>query len=143
METAIETDAPTTLGHLRQAISRRDLDALATCFAPDYDSTFPAHPDRGFSGHEQMRRNWAQIFAAVPDIEAWLLRWAAVGDTLWAEWDWHGTRADGAPFAMRGVTIQGVSSGRIIWARLYMEPVQQGAGPDAAVRQTLTGGAGA
>jgi ketosteroid isomerase-like protein len=117
------------LERLRYAIGQRDLEALAACFEPDYDSVFPAHPDRAFRGHGQMRRNWAQIFGMVPDLEAELLRSAVEGDTAWAEWEWRGTRADGAPFVMRGVTIQGVRAGRIAWARLYMELVREGAGP--------------
>jgi ketosteroid isomerase-like protein len=87
---------------------------------------FPAHPERAFRGHEQMRKNWTDIFSAVPDIKAGLLRYVADGDTVWAEWEWNGTRRDGAPFVHRGVTIQGVEQNRIIWVRLYMEPVQAG-----------------
>lgn len=133
-----EQTSPTTITErLRRAINQHDLDALAACFEPDYDSAFPAHPDRAFRGHKQMRKNWSQIFAAVPDIEATLLRCASDEDTVWAEWEWKGTRADGAPFAMSGVTIQGVRQDRISWARLYMEPVEEGAGSDAAIRQSL------
>ncbi|MBA3424276.1 MAG: nuclear transport factor 2 family protein [Rubrobacteraceae bacterium] len=122
---------------LRRAINQHDLDALIACFDPDYRSEFPAHPDRTFRGHEQMLKNWTQIFSAVPDIEAALLRCTSEEDTVWAEWEWKGTRADDAPFAMRGVTVQGVRQGRITWARMYMEPVEIGAGSDAAVRQSL------
>jgi|SRR3954451_18525485 ketosteroid isomerase-like protein len=138
MKMEVENGPLVLLQRLQQAISQRDLDALEACFAPDYDSQFPAHPDRSFRGHEQMRRNWAQIFSAVPDLQAELVSWAAAGDTVWAEWDWRGARGDGAPFAMRGVTTQGVKADRIAWVRLYMEPVQAGAGADAAVRQTLS-----
>ena len=128
------------LQRLREAINRHDLDALAACFEPDYHSEFPAHPDRTFRGHEQMRKNWSEIFGAVPDIEAALLRYASEGDTAWAEWEWTGTRSDGAPFAMRGVTVQGVRQDRIAWVRLYMEPVQEGGGgADEGVRQSLAG----
>jgi len=91
-------------------------------------------------GHEQQRRNWAGIFAAVPDIEATLVRNASEGETAWAEWEWTGTRSGGAPFVMRGATVQGVWRGRISWSRLYMEPVQEnGAGTDAAVQQSFAG----
>lgn len=124
------------LERLRLAIDEHDLDALVACFHPDFSSDVPSHPDRAFRGHEQMRRNWSGIFAAVPDIEATLVRSASEGDTAWAEWEWTGMRTDGAPFAMRGVTIQGVRQGRISWSRLYMEPViEGGAGPDSAARQ--------
>ena len=65
----MESGSSTTdvLQRLREAINRHDLDALAACFEPDYHSEFPAHPDRTFRGHEQMRKNWSQIFGAVPE----------------------------------------------------------------------------
>ena len=96
-----ESVPTTVLERLRRAIDGHDLDALAACFDPDYHSEFPAHPDRTFRGHEQMRKNWSQIFGAVPDIEAVLLRYVSEGDTAWAEWEWTGTRADGTPFTSR------------------------------------------
>jgi hypothetical protein len=123
---------------VQQAINAHDLEALAACFHVDYDSTFPAHPERAFKGQAQMRRNWEQIFSAVPDITSALLQRATVGKTVWAEWEWRGTRCGGAPFVMRGVTIQEVHDGEITSVRMYMEPVQA-AGPvgDAALRQAL------
>lgn len=124
---------------IQRAINQHDLDALAACFDPDYQSEFPAHPDRAFRGHEQMRQNWTQIFGSVPDIEATVRGCAADGETVWAEWEWRGTRADSAPYLMRGVIIQGVRQGRIAWVRLYMEPVQEGSDVDAVGRQSLTG----
>jgi ketosteroid isomerase-like protein len=128
---------------VQQAINAHDLEALAACFHVDYDSTFPAHPERAFKGQAQMRKNWEQIFAAVPDITSALLQSATVGKTVWAEWEWRGTRRDGAPFVMRGVTIQEVCDGEITSVRMYMEPVQAG-GPvgDAALRQALGEAAG-
>jgi len=142
MQMQIATGPLSVIERLGDAINRHDLDALTACFAPDYASEFPAHPDRAFRGHEQMRKNWMQIFGGVPDIAATLLRSAAEGDTAWAEWEWRGTRADGAPFAMCGVTIVGVENDRITWARMYMEPVEtSGAGSDAAIQQAAGGGA--
>ncbi len=125
---------------IERAISGHDLDALTACFDPDYRSEFPVHLDRAFRGHAQMRKNWAQIFAGVPNIQATLLHTVEDGDTVWAEWEWTGTRRDGARFWQRGVTIQGVQHGRVVWARLYMEPVQEaGAGTDSAVAQIVAG----
>ena len=140
MVTEMQTESNPTavIERLQRAINQHNLDALAACFDPDYHSEFPVHPDRTFRGHEQMRKNWSQIFSAVPDIEAVLLRCPSEGDTAWAEWEWTGTRADGTLFAMRGVTIQGVQQDRISWVRLYMEPVQEGGGgADTGVRQSL------
>jgi len=71
-------------------------------------------------------RNWTQILGGLPDLRAELVRFAVSGDEVWAEWDWKGTRPDGAPFAMRGVTILGPGAdGRATWSRFYMEPVDQ------------------
>jgi ketosteroid isomerase-like protein len=138
MATHTESGPTVVVERLAQAINGHDLEQLAGCFDPDYLSEFPAHPDRAFRGHDQMRKNWSQIFGAVPDITVTLLQCIADGETVWAEWAWRGTRPDHSPFAMRGVTIQGVRQDRIAWVRMYMEPVEtSGAGSDAAVRRVV------
>jgi ketosteroid isomerase-like protein len=119
--------APTAcIRQVQAAISSQDLEALVACFAPDYASTFPAHPERAFGGHAQLRRNWTEIFALVPDIQAELLQTVEAGEAVWAEWEWTGTNRTGQPYLARGVTIQGVRDDRITWTRLYIEPVQAG-----------------
>jgi ketosteroid isomerase-like protein len=97
------------------------------------------HPDRAFVGSDQVRTNWAAVFAGVPDFRAELLRSTRQGDTGWAEWHWHGTRTDGTRLAMRGVTIFGIRDDRIVWGRLYLEDVQPGQGIGQAV-QHMAGG---
>ena len=120
---------------VREAMSARDIDALLACFAEDYRSDQPAHPDRAFGGREQVRENWSAIFAGVPDFEAELVDATASGDVEWSEWRWRGTHADGTRLDMAGVIVIGVRDGRVGWARLYVEPVEQGgAGIRAAVR---------
>ena len=125
---------------LRDAMNEHDLEALVDVFDPDFVSETPAHPQRTFRGADQVRRNWEQIFAGVPDLKAELLDAVVEGDTVWSEWDWHGTRRDGAPHRMRGVTIQRVRDARAVSVRFYMEPVDEG-GPAAgeAVRRIVTG----
>ncbi len=124
------------LERLAGAVTRHDLDALETCFAPGYRNETPAHPARGFTGRRQVRRNWEQIFAFVPDITARVLRWCCDGAVVWSEWEMSGTRRDGTAHEMAGVVLFGVSEGLFSWARFYLEPVQAGGpGPDAAVRQ--------
>ena len=121
---------------LRRAMNAHDIDAFADCFDEDYDSEQPAHPDRAFTGRAQARENWAAIFADVPDFRAELVATAADGDTEWSEWRWAGTHADGSRLRMAGVIVCGVAGGRMRWARLYVEPVEEaGAGIDAAVRR--------
>ena len=131
------------LDRLVTAASGRDLEALVGCFAPDYRNETPAHPAQGFSGREQVRRNWEQIFAAVPDITATVLRSACDGGAVWSEWDMAGTRPDGTAMQMAGVVIFGVRDGQFSWARWYLEPVQAG-GPDVnqALRQRAGAGTG-
>ena len=123
---------------LLQATNDHDIDALVSCFATDYRNETPAHPDRGFTGRAQVRRNWEQIFAAVPDLTA-DVDWIADETTVWSEWVMRGTRRDGQPHLLRGVVIFGVEDGEAAWARFYLEPVEVG-GPDAdeAVRRALT-----
>jgi ketosteroid isomerase-like protein len=120
---------------LDAALNARDIEAMVALFAPDYDSVQPAHPDRAFSGREQVRENWSAIFAGVPDFRSELLRTAADGDTVWSEWHWQGTGLE-----IAGVIVMGVRDEQIAWARLYVEPVEEaGAGIDAAVEE-MTGG---
>jgi ketosteroid isomerase-like protein len=109
---------------LRDAINRHDLDALVDCFHLDVRSEQPTRPDRGYRGREELRGYWEQVLAGDVDFHAKLLRCMGDGHTAWAEWCWHGTRADGTPFARAGVTIYGLRDGRIAWIRLYMEPIQ-------------------
>jgi ketosteroid isomerase-like protein len=127
-----------TIDRLLEATNRHDLEQVVSCFADDYVLTSPVHPQRSFSGREQVRRNWTQIFAAVPDISTRILRSAVDGETVWTEWEMSGTRRDGAAHLMRGVFIFGVKSGRIGWGRMFLEPVEEAGGDmDAAVRNQL------
>jgi ketosteroid isomerase-like protein len=124
---------------LLDAVNDHDLESLVACFAFDYRNETPVHPVRGFEGREQVRRNWAQIFAGVPDLVA-EARWIAVGDTVWSEWEMRGTRLDGMPHLMRGVVIFGVAGKEASWARFYLEPVEQGGpGIDEVVLRTVQG----
>jgi ketosteroid isomerase-like protein len=126
---------------LLRATNDHDIDALAACFAEDYENETPAHPARSFRGREQVRRNWEQIFGFVPDVRAEVLRRAIDGDTVWTEWQMTGTRHDGTPHHMRGVVVFGVGGGVARWARFYLEPVDEGAGGvDDAVREQVVRG---
>lgn len=125
---------------LHKAQNQHDLEAFVECFALDYQSAQPFHPDRTFHGREQVRKNWSTIFSDIPDFQSELLRTTVEGETVWAEWHWYGTRAAGGRFDWRGVTIFGIQDGGIAWGRLYMEPVQEtGGGIDAAVKNMTHG----
>jgi ketosteroid isomerase-like protein len=122
---------------LNVAMNAHDIDAFVGCFDEDYESEQPAHPDRAFRGRDQVRQNWSAIFGSVKDFASELVRAdAASGGIEWSEWRWQGTHDDGSPLDMAGVIVCGVRAGRMIWARLYVEPVERGgAGIDAAVRR--------
>ena len=123
---------------LEQATNDHDLDALVDCFSDDYVNETPAHPARGFRGREQVRANWRQIFAGVPDLRARVRCTAVDGATVWSEWEMSGTRRDGAAHLMRGVVIFDVENGRATAARFYLEPVDHGDGDvNAAVRAAV------
>ncbi len=127
------------LERLLAAVNGHDLDGLVACFDEDYVNVNPAHPQRGFRGSEQVRRNWSQIFAGVPDVQARVLRSAVDGATLWSEWEMSGARNDGAAFDMRGVFIFGVADGRAKWARMFLEPVEETSGDANALLARIAG----
>jgi ketosteroid isomerase-like protein len=130
----------TMVDRLVAATNAHDLDAVVACFTPDYRNETPVHPARSFEGSEQVRRNWSQIFAAIPDLSTEVMRSTADGDAVWTEWEMRGTRPDGSAHLMRGVIIFGVADGAAAWARFYLEPVEQdGDTVDAAVRQQVGG----
>jgi len=125
-------------GRLHDSVNRHDLEALVGCFAPDFLNETPVHPARSFRGREQVRKNWAQIFAAVPDLQADMVGCVSQGNTVWTEWEMRGTRLDGARHLMRGVSIFEVVNDSFASVRFYLEPVEQtGVGIDAAVQSAL------
>jgi len=128
------------IDRLLKATNDHDLDALVDCFAADYVNETPAHPLRGFTGSEQVRLNWRQILAAVPDLLAEVTSRAEEGNTTWTEWQMSGTRGDGNAHLMRGVIIFTVLDDRISAARFYLEPVETSSGDiNAAVHAHISG----
>ncbi|MDQ3691682.1 MAG: nuclear transport factor 2 family protein [Chloroflexota bacterium] len=143
MQTTKRSGAEAVVERIRVAINGHDLEALTSCFVTDYVNETPVHPERGFRGREQVRRNWEQIFSGVADIRAEVIRVTADGDTAWSEWEMSGSRRDGSPLQMRGVAIYGVADDQAAWCRFYLEPVDEG-GEDvnAATRRIVSGGSG-
>jgi len=122
-----------------EATNSHDIERVVDCFTEDYLNETPAHPARGFQGRDQVRRNWTQIFAAVPDIEAEVVRSHQDGDTVWSEWEMSGVRQDGTRHLLRGVMIFTVVGDRARAVRFYLEPVDHDeVDVDTAVQQTLT-----
>ncbi|RWA72337.1 nuclear transport factor 2 family protein [Mesorhizobium sp.] len=110
---------------LVRAMNAHDLDAVAALIHEKYRSEQPAHPGRAFVGREQMRANWEAMFAGIPDFRATVTRSVQEGDTTWSEWHWSGTRRDGQPFEVRGVTLFEIVDGKIVAGRLYLEDVER------------------
>ena len=136
--TATAAASGATATRLLDAVNRHDLDELADCFAPAFVNETPAHPARSFTGRDQVKKNWAQIFGGVPDLQAEIVRQVAQDDMVWLEWEMRGTRRDGTRHLMRGVSIFGDVDGRFAWVRFYLEPVEQGGVDiDATVRQQV------
>jgi uncharacterized protein (TIGR02246 family) len=126
---------------LVKATNDHDVDAVAACFAEDYENATPVHPARSFRGRDQVRKNWEQIFAFVPDIRADVVRVVVDGDTAWTEWEMTGTRKDGTAHQMRGVILFIAGGGVVQSARFYLEPVDEASGGvDDAVREQVVRG---
>ena len=128
----VRPDPHVVLDRIREATNAHRLDDLTSCFTSDYRSVWPIHPARSFGGVEQVAENWGRMFAAIPDLTTTVLRWVADGDRVWSEWEFTGTRTDGAPHLMRGVIILLARGDQASEATFYLEPVEA-AGVDAAV----------
>jgi hypothetical protein len=127
---------PSVIERMHAAYNRHDLEAFLGCFDQNYQSEQPVHPNRGFGGKEQVRKNWSAIFESFPDFEAQLLRHTSDGETVWSEWHWTATELN-----MAGVILLGVEEDRIVWGRVYMEPVEEdGENIDEAVQRMTARG---
>jgi ketosteroid isomerase-like protein len=126
------------LDRLAAATTAHDLDGLVDCFTDDYELTQPTHPARSFTGASQVRANWTQIFASVPDLRASVTARSVAGSRVWSEWEMSGHRPDGSWHHMRGVMIFGLREGRAEWGRFYLEPVDEDeTSIDEAVRRQV------
>ena len=125
---------------LRDAFNAHDIHSIMECFDEKYSSEQPIHPNRRFQGKDQVQKNWASNFSEMPDFSVKLLRYAINKEEIWAEWEWQGTRQNKSRLFMRGVIIFGVQNGKIISARLYIEPVEIiGKGIDGSVEEVMHG----
>lgn len=132
-------EVPEFSTRLADATNAHDLDGIVQCFHEDYTLTSPCHPSRGFVGTEQVRRNWAGIFTAVPDLRVSVVASCVDGDRVWSEWEMRGSRPDGTAHLMRGVIVFEVVGGRAKAARFFVEPVDaESTTADQAIEQ-LTG----
>jgi ketosteroid isomerase-like protein len=121
---------PEFLTRLLAATNDHDVDRIVACFSEEYVNVTPCHPARGFTGREQVRRNWTTILGAVPDLVAEVADFVEDGDRIWSEWEMRGTRRDGEPHLMRGVLVFTVPNDLATQLRFFLEPVD-GAPMDA------------
>jgi ketosteroid isomerase-like protein len=113
------------IDRLVAAINAHDVDAAVGLVRADYRSEQPAHPGRAFVGRDQMRANWQAMFEGIPDFRADVVRSAVAADTVWTEWHWTGTRRDGEPFDVRGVTLFDIAGDQVVAGTLYLEDVER------------------
>ena len=113
---------PTAVERLRDAINSHDPGRVAGCFSTDYRCERPMRPSEGFTGSDQVLRNWTGVFGSMPDLRADVLRAAVNGPEVWSEWEMNGTGPEG-PNVIRGVVVFTVRDDRIDWSRFYLDPV--------------------
>ena len=101
-----EPAARDMVGRLEQAINQRDLEGLVQLFSADVVVEYPAHPSGTFQGRDQIWRNWAPIMAKLDDFRATVVRSAVDDNSVWVEWLWQGTQADGSPCPSVIVKVQ-------------------------------------
>lgn len=115
------TPETSVLDALRDAINSGDPVRVADCFTDDYRAELPHHPERSFTGNEQVRKNWTMIFAGISDLQATVLRTARSGGEIWSEWQMTGRAADGSPVTLVGPVVLTTRDAKIAWARFYVD----------------------
>jgi ketosteroid isomerase-like protein len=114
------------LEQMRAALDSHDLDAFVEFFRDDYVGERPRHPGAKISSRGDVRANWAEVIADVPDLRVDVPAAIQDGDKIWSEWRAYGTSRSGAMLELRGVIIFGIEDGLVAWSRMYLEPVEQG-----------------
>jgi ketosteroid isomerase-like protein len=117
--------SPLLVEQMRAALDAHDLDRFVEFFHEDYSGERPRHPGAPRSNRDEVRENWEEIIRDVPDLRVEIPAAIQDGDTIWSEWRAYGTARSGAMLELRGVIIFGVQGGRVAWARMYLEPVEQ------------------
>ena len=113
------------LERMRAALDAHDLETFLSFFRDDYIGERPRHPGSKISSREDVRTNWSEVIADVPDLRIDVPAAVEDGNTIWSEWRAYGTSRAGAALELRGVIIFGVQDGQVAWSRMYMEPVEQ------------------
>ena len=145
-EDYLPMDPKRLLERLHTALNTRDVENLVRCFQVDYESFFPAEPERDYIGQERLRSEWEEVFAVIPDFQADLLHHTVDGPTIWSEWHWRAgeelVQAGREGLNQAGVIIFGVEDGLIAWGRFYMLDVQPAGEGGSATGRAASGAAG-
>jgi ketosteroid isomerase-like protein len=111
------------------AANRHDLDGMVSQFTEDYENITPVHPARSFKGSAQVQKNWAALFAGLPDLTVTVHdATTGHGGKVWMEWSNRGTRPDGSVTSSAGVAILTVRGDSIAAAHFYLEPIEHESG---------------
>lgn len=126
MSGALPVEARVVVDRFVRGINEHDLEAIVSCFGPDYHDVEPVHPARQISGgRSEVRKRWGTVLDSLPDFRTEVERVAVEDDAAWIEHDWSGTRADGTRLHLRGVNVFGIRNGQFAWGRIYMETVEE------------------
>ena len=88
MTTQSQNEPKALLRRFADAINAHDLDAIVSCFAPDYHDIEPAHPKRQIVGGEEVvRKNWGTVLRSVTDFRTEVRTIAAEGEVGLIEHD--------------------------------------------------------
>lgn len=121
------------------AISRHDPDAVARCFAVDYEDEAPARRGEVVRGRDEVHANFDRMFTSMPDVNAAIVRLAEREHEVWMEWRMSGTRDDETRMDFVGVVnIFGVAGGTFRWGRIYTELARSAGGIEAQLAR-MTG----
>ncbi|MEF8825352.1 MAG: nuclear transport factor 2 family protein, partial [Halapricum sp.] len=116
----MEMSPGTVVERIVEAQNDHDLEGMLEWFAPDYQTETPVHPERNFTGSDQVRETWETVFRTTPDFEATVVNLVEDGDTVWAELRHSGTQVDGTRIDKRGVILFGVEDGLLSRGRVYL-----------------------
>jgi len=75
----MESSQIVVIERLQQAQNARDIEAFLACIAPDYQSDQPLHPDRGFQGRDQVRKNLVDNLPRHPRLSVGVASFCSCG----------------------------------------------------------------